>query len=201
MSNKQGLLCIDWDGTLVDTTPGIVHAVSQTLGFLNLPNPGEENIKRLIGESEEVISAYYFKDNIELAKEFWPHFRSLYIQLPHPTLMKGARTFLENHQDFYIAIVTNKRRKMLDNEINKYNIDQYIDYTYTADSYIAKPDPAMILQAMLDCEASKHNTWMLGDSEADEEAAQRAAVNFVAIHAQHWHPHSSTLENLIIKRK
>lgn len=201
MAHKNGLICLDWDGTIVNSAPGIVSRVVFALNELSHPVPSETIIRSMIGEGRDVIAKYHFGGDMEKAQKFWYIFQKAYLELDTPEMMPGAFDFLKNHQDFHIAITTNKKTDFLKKEINHHNVDQYIDYTYTVDDYPAKPDPNMILAALSDSHCEAQQSYLIGDSQADKDAADRSGVEFIGVFCSSWHSSSLEFNDIIIKKE
>lgn len=195
MNDRRGLVCFDWDGTLVNSHAKIATCAQRAFEHLGRHIPIEE-IEPLIGQSESFITQQLFRDAPEEASIFWHDFRTQYQQGSPTALIPFAREILTQlYPDFVIAIVTNKGKTFLEKEIEFNKINQLIDYTYTADLWCAKPDPQMILAAMEESQHPADRTLMIGDSEADQRAAEAAGITFIPLHAP-WHPDGITLTEL-----
>ena len=57
MNKKQDIrgVAFDLDGTLVDSAPGLTHAVDMALYALELPQAGEERVITWIGNGADVL--------------------------------------------------------------------------------------------------------------------------------------------------
>lgn len=198
MMNKKGLICIDWDGTILRSDDMITDCLQRTLQNLNLPVPNNSTLSTLVGASEATIMDTCLHDNCQHRDTFWPLFRTLYNQ-NLLELALGAEDFLIRHQHFNIAIVSNKNSISLNEEIQHFNIMQLIDKVYTADCYVAKPNPEMITQAMAHYDTPSGLTWMIGDSMADAEAASLAQVEYIPVNASHWREGSLSFEDINLR--
>lgn len=196
---KKGLICVDWDGTLLESSNTITQCIKKTLVQLGLPIPSNQVLCKLTGESEERIMRICLKNDMQHSALFWPIFRSIYSS-SELTLEKGAIEFLERHKSFNIAIVSNKNLQCLLSEIQHFNILPMIDRIYAANCYEPKPEPTMILEAMHDTSTLAEHTWMLGDSIADAEAATLAHVSYIPVNAMSWREDFFVLDEINIRQ-
>ena len=184
-NNKLGLICIDWDGTLLSSDDVISNCIQKTLIHMKLPMPSQNDLTKIVGESEENIIQACLQNNMHLSDSFWPIFRSIYSEKTLE-LASGAAEFLLRHQHFNIAIVSNKNSEILTTELQHFNLMPWIDLVYAANCYVPKPSPHMIQQAMTDTGSLVEHTWMIGDSKADAHAAEQANVTYIPVNAGHW---------------
>ncbi|MCB5280024.1 MAG: HAD-IA family hydrolase, partial [Candidatus Cloacimonetes bacterium] len=105
-------MIFDLDGTLIDSSEGIVHAVSEALRNLGYPMLDEGVIKSLIGPpiGKEIVKELDYGDK-EL-KEFNAEFRHLYKTkyLMEAEIYPGIEGLLSRLSDQkFMAVATNKR--------------------------------------------------------------------------------------------
>lgn len=198
MNDKNGLICIDWDGTLLRSDNIITKCIIKTLETMNLPIPSQKVLQRLSGESEERILQICLQNHTQHIADFWPTFRSIYAENTLE-LTQGALEFLKRHQDFSIAVVSNKNDTTIIAEIEHFGLSELVDCVYAANLYVPKPDPLMINLAMKDMQCSQKNTWMIGDSIADFQAAKNAKVTYIPVHAGHWCDDYHRLDDITLK--
>lgn len=197
-NKKKGLMCIDWDGTLLDSDQAIHAGIQQALHAMHRPLLTDQSLIALIGASEELIVRTCLNQDLEERERFWTLFNHFYHR--HPlTLKHGVVDFLDRHQHFDLVIVSNKRFSILHEEIKHFKLDPHFRHIYAADGYAPKPEPLMLLAAMRDHHYTREHTWMVGDSHADKHAAQAAGVAFVAVHAPHWASLAQDIHTLHIK--
>ena len=110
--------------------------------------------------------------------------------------MPGAESFIQRHTEYTIAIVTNTRLHIIQRELRELGYLDTFKYIYTADKYIPKPDPCMLLSALQDTHISVEHSIMIGDTRYDKEAADAASMRFIPVNAFHWNTDSVSLDDI-----
>ena len=195
---QKKLICIDWDGTLLDSASHFVNAAQSALHHLERHDTDAEDIKALLGYGKEAIIQHYFPDDIISQKKFWDACTTFYATQSTTQLLDGAMDFIQRHQHHIIAIVTNKPADMLHKEIRILELEHLIHSTFSGDQFTFKPDPHMILAAMTHHNIAPEHSVMIGDSPCDQQAAHSAGIPFIAVHSAHWHPHSNNIQGLCL---
>lgn len=174
--SKIGLLCIDWDGTLADSQNIAKRSFKKALESIEVIID-DSHIDFLLKQPNALMP--YLKDQ-RTQEKFYQVFEKENNSYK-TQLMPGAYNFLTEHDDFYKCIVTNGNKKFITDELKNHNIEHLIDYTYTADAFLPKPHPDMILRALYDTQIAQSKSWMIGDSESDRIAAFRANISFILV--------------------
>jgi len=195
---QKKLICIDWDGTLLDSASHFVNAAQSALRHLGRHDTDAEDIRALLGYGQEAILQHYFPDDIISQKKFWDACTTFYATQSTTQLLDGAMDFIQHHQHHIIAIVTNKPADMLHKEIRVLALEHLIHSTFSGDQFTFKPDPHMILAAMQHHNIAPEHSVMIGDSPCDQQAAHSAGIPFIAVHSAHWHPQSNHIQGLCI---
>ena len=181
MKDKM-LVCLDWDGTLVDSFGRISSAVQCAADSVGLKSRSIDQIQRLIGWSHEQIWSTLYPEeqhNSKLAERFWMEF-SVHYNVKKSELFPSTRLALQRMSQFaHLVIVTNKPRVFLDQELSDFRVEDYFSASYSSSEYANKPDPEMINQAMSDY--GSEYVCMIGDAPADKMAAHNASVPFYKI--------------------
>lgn len=180
--NNNALICLDWDGTLVDSFGRISGAVQCAADDVGLKSHAADEIQKLIGWSHEQIWSTLYpeeKSNLKLAEEFWQRF-TVHYNKKKSSLFPSTRLALQQMSKYAnLVIVTNKPRVFLNQELIDFNLSNYFNATYSSTEFQNKPDPEMINQAISECDSAY--VCMIGDAPADQMAAQNAAVPFYKI--------------------
>ena len=195
---QKKLICIDWDGTLLDSASHFVNAAQSALHHLGRHDTSAKDIRALLGYGQEAILQHYFPDDIVSQKKFWDACIASYAQQKTIQLLDGAMDFIKRHQHHIIAIVTNKPADMLHKEIRILALEHLIHSTFSGDQFTFKPDPHMILAAMKHHNIAPEHSVMIGDSPCDQQAAHSAGIPFIAVHSAHWHPESIDIYRLFV---
>lgn len=174
----------DFDGTIIDTNELIITTLLHVLEGKTVPPITREHILPHMGqplvdqlkffsgqtEVEELVRAYREYNLLvhdEMIREF-PHVSEV-LQLMHKRGIK-------------LGIVTNKMRITTDRGLRYFGLDDLMDAVITmAEVTVGKPDPQGILLAVEQLGADPQKTLMVGDSQYDLLAAQRAGVQSAGV--------------------
>jgi len=190
MTKRYDLIVFDWDGTVMDSTAAIVGSIKAACRGLDLPVPGDEAARQVIGLNLEQALRRAVPDISEaklpdLVKLYRRHF---IVQSEAIPLYEGAReTIVELHKTGYLlAVATGMSRAGLERALNNSGLKNYFCATRTADVTFSKPNPAMLLELMKELDIDAGRTLMVGDTTHDLLMAQNAKVAAVAVlHGAH----------------
>lgn len=172
-------ILFDFDGTLVDTNELIIATFLHVLeGQTAEPLTREHIVPHMglpLGEQLQLFSGredvgdlvlayreYNLKMHDELIRKF-PYVDEVLEQLRENGIRMG--------------MVTNKMRLTTDKGLRLFGYDAYMDEVITAeDVELGKPDPAGVRIAVSLMKADPRKTLMVGDSQYDLLAGQRAGV-------------------------
>ncbi len=174
----------DWDNTLVDTWPmiyGGMHAVFKKRGLT--PWTLQEVKDRCHASGREAFPKL-FPDDWQTALEDYYH----YVRSQHLTelvLLPYAQQVLDflSERSIPLAIVSNKTKKLLVDEINHLGFSNFFGVIIGAgDAALDKPDAAPLFMAMEQLAQSPSlSVCMIGDTPVDWAAARKAGVLAVGI--------------------
>jgi len=179
-------LLFDWDLTLVDNWDAIHASWNAALGYADLPiidrATSKEYGKLALKESFPKI----FGDQADAASRiFYQHFEQCHLEYLTP--MPGAEEFLRHlPESLPRAIISNKQHGLLQKEVRALRWEQYFHHIQGAvPDMPGKPAGAPILKvlARLDCQPSA-DCWLIGDSDADSEAALNAGISALGFSEQ-----------------
>jgi len=177
-------ILFDFDGTLIDTNELIIttflhvlegntaEPVTRELIVPNMGKPLREQLQLFSGREDvaDLVLAYReynLRMHDELIQKF-PYVDGVLVQLHE----KGIR----------MGIVTNKMRLTTDKGLKFFGYDKYMDEVVTAeDVEQGKPDPAGVKLAVAHMQADPAKTLMVGDSQYDIQAGQRAGVKTAGV--------------------
>ncbi|AUH51721.1 HAD family hydrolase [Chromobacterium sp. ATCC 53434] len=184
------LVVFDWDGTLMDSTGHIVHAIQQACRELALPVPSREAASHVIGlRLAEAMQQFCPPDRAAQMPELVDAFRRHYqTNLDRVTLFDAARETLQaiRDTDAFVAIATGSSRAGLDRALAASDIAALFDATRTVDECHSKPHPDMLLQLAGHFGVTLDRTVMIGDTSHDLLMANNAGGHGVGIsHGAH----------------
>ncbi|WP_316369373.1 HAD-IA family hydrolase [Candidatus Thiodiazotropha sp. CDECU1] len=178
---KFELLIFDWDGTLMDSEAHIIECVEAAVRDLNLPLPGQDAIRDIIGLGlQEAVNTLFPSGreglHLEVAARYRAHF---FKRKETPSeLFEGTREVLDEllQQGYLLAVATGKGRKGLDYALESTGLGEFFHLTRCADETFSKPHPEMLHQILEQTGVEPRQALMIGDTEYDLEMAVNAGV-------------------------
>ena len=179
------LFVFDWDGTLMDSIPTILHCTWTTFDELRLPRPDEAAIRRSIGLGiREGVESYHPGLDDESFARILRTYRRHWLDSQHMSrLFDGVDGVLDElHQRGHLlAVATGKSREGLDRELAKTELGPRFQATRTVTESPSKPSPAMLHEILDELRVDAADAVMVGDSTHDLEMARSAGVDAVAV--------------------
>jgi phosphoglycolate phosphatase len=179
-------IAFDLDGTLIDSSPGIVNAYRVLCEEIGIPLLNESQIRRLIGPSIDVILRREFKLNDEEAEAAKQIFRQSYInnglfQYYEYRGISEAIRKLKN-DGFNLCVVTNKDHQMASRLISEIPWGQHFGSVY-GENYLGKcQNKAQIFEFLFRNKAiSPGGTIMVTDRGDDIDIARNFGVRSIGV--------------------
>ncbi|WP_169764531.1 HAD family hydrolase [Campylobacter mucosalis] len=181
------IILFDLDGTLIDSTPAIVHSFNTAFTLLDKDTPDINKLKSLIGHTLEdmFVMLGVRKDEVN---NYVDAYRQAYhkVYLEQTTLIESAKEALKEAYSFAdLGVVTTKGSLFLPNLLKHLGVFDYFkvligknDVTYP------KPNPEPInlaLSRLNSSEKQRENTFMIGDTPLDIQAANSANVTALSV--------------------
>lgn len=183
---KYEIAVFDVDGTLLDTTEGVLAAVRYTIKENNLPELTEQQLKTFIGPPiQDSFEKYYHFDNKKL-QNLADCFRNRYKDID---LLK-ARPYDGIYETFEklkavgikLAIATYKRQDYARRLLDHFGFNQYTSTIYGADNFNRLKKKDIIIKCMNDLDVFDYSkAVMIGDSDNDAIGAQAIGMNFLGV--------------------
>jgi len=171
----------DFDGTLFDTYPALIHAFSRALDDYGVQIPQEiisRHVHRSLTQYRDELARQYGLDPEEMQQRFIGYYNSYPLddQKPFP----GVRQVCE-----YIysrggtnVIVTHRNAASTRRLLKAYEMGSYFaDLITTEGRYPLKPDPAMFEEVIRRCALKLRETLAVGDRDLDIQAGYAAGVH------------------------
>ena len=187
-------IIFDLDGTLVHSVPDMHNAINKTLTQYNLENISEQKLQTFVGEgmlslSKKVVD--YCGGNEGLYETVFNSYRKNYSEQPYKysTLMPGVMNALNYFYDQKIpmGICTNKRQFVTEKLVEQMSLDKFFEVIIGAqDNIPMKPKPDMILLTINQFN-SNDETFMVGDTSNDIDAAKSANIQSIAVNGGYTH--------------
>ena len=173
----------DLDGTLIDSSEGVVESVNYSLRQMGEPEQPAENIKPFIGFP---LSSMYPHFTDKPMEQLYKHFQvkaaetvvSSTILLP-----EVEETLSDLHKTGYrLAIASTKIRRHIEGVIKKFNWGEYFE-VYAGGNEVTnvKPDPEIMRLVLQRLNISADMAVMVGDTVNDVVAAKGVPMSVIAV--------------------
>jgi 2-phosphoglycolate phosphatase len=176
-------LIFDLDGTLIDSSDGVVDAVNYALTRTGQPMQEARRIKSYIGYPlEQAFADFTSLPYPELYRHFQERAVDSVVASAKP--LDGADEALRelHRRGYQLAIATTKIRAHVEAIVSKFQWQSLIGVAIGGNDVPAvKPDPAMFRLAIEKLGARPEETLAIGDTENDVRAAQAVPVRVVAV--------------------
>jgi pyrophosphatase PpaX len=176
-------LIFDLDGTLIDSSEGVVEAVNYALSRMGQPAQDPQRIKAYIGYPlKDAFADFTRVPYVELYRYFQERALESVVSAAHP-LTGVDKTLRELHNRGYrMAIATTKIKVHVDAIMSKFDWQPLFSATVGGNEVAAvKPDPAMFHLAIERLRTRPGEAVVIGDTENDVLAAQRVPMKVVAV--------------------
>ena len=179
------LIIIGYDGTIADTSPGILYCMNTTANAMGYTPVHHDALYGVIGVSLEqgFMSLYGMKeDEIEYAMNNYSKLYSIKGEemfLIYDGIEESLRRLKES--GCKLAIVTQKNAKFINNMLGVYKtIGEQFDIVCATDVDIDMEKSDMLLKVCEELGISVEDSIFIGDSYVDALAAQEVGMGFAA---------------------
>ncbi|MCD8026465.1 MAG: HAD hydrolase-like protein [Clostridiales bacterium] len=178
------LVIFGFDGTLADTSPGILYCFNTTAAAMGYEPVDHDALYGVIGIPLEQGLKKLFDmtdDEIEYAAN---NYSKLYSQKGKEmfTLYDGLEDSLHRLKEngFKIAVATQKHIMFTTDMLNIYGITELFDAVCATDVGTNLTKEALLLQACEKLDVSVEDSIFIGDSEVDATGAENVGMDFAA---------------------
>lgn len=173
-------IIFDFDGTLCDSSEGIIESVEYALGKLGVPLPPRKKLEGFIGPATYVSFQDITGLSPETAEKAVAYFREIYVpqNIYHCKLYGGMKELLSELKaaGAILAVASSKPQMPLDIVTEHLGIRGYFDKVIGADPLVKNSDKeALVCRAVVG-----KNPVMVGDAVFDVRAAKAAGIASVA---------------------
>lgn len=183
---KYDVAVFDVDGTLLDTTEGIVEAVKYTIRQFGLSELSETELLTFIGPPvQDSFVRFYGLDSVKV-QELTTCFRNRYkdYELFKAKPYEGIHDVLDTlkRQRVRIAVATYKRQDYAEEILKHFKFDRYIDVYGGADHHNKLKKVDIIVKCMKELGVTDYsNVVMIGDSSHDAIGASNIDMDFIGV--------------------
>jgi HAD superfamily hydrolase (TIGR01509 family) len=176
-------IIFDLDGTLIDSSDGVVEAVNYSLEAMGESKLPPEKIKPYIGYP---LSEMYPDFTEKPFKELYKHFqvKAAETVVASSVLLPDVKEMLEKlaKTDYNLSIATTKIKEHLKGVIEKFGWhDLFTVYAGGNEVEHVKPAPDIFEFVMEKIKAKPKETIVVGDTENDIIAAQAIPIKVIAV--------------------
>jgi phosphoglycolate phosphatase len=180
----KGVL-FDLDGTLLDTSAGILSSVRYTLERLDIQQLPKKTLLKFVGPPIQCSLMQYVGLNEQQAQEGANIFRSYYkdYALYEASLYPGIHQLLTKLKDngVKIGVATYKREDYAIDLLKHFGIADFCDVMHGADNENKLTKADIVSNCISELNESKSNVVLIGDTAHDAMGAYDAGVGFIAV--------------------
>lgn len=186
MKNTRKLIIFDLDGTLLDTSDGILHCYHKTASMLNLRKNSVENDSIVIGGplSDGFRTLYDIPDEETLAKAI-DTYRKLYANegITKFSAYNGINTALsELKSDGYqLGVATLKLEEYAKSMLKNAGLAKYFDIIHGWNGTEKCTKAYTVTKVLFEQKCLAKNAVLVGDSVYDKNGAEIAGVDFLGV--------------------
>lgn len=182
---KYKLVIFDFDGTIADTSSGILDSHRYALQAMGRDVPSESELRKVIGGNllRTYIDVFDFEE--EKAREAVKIYRERYAKegIHMATLYPGVSNLLQNLKEagLKIGVATLKAEKFAEVMLVEFGISELFDSVCGMDENDGLSKAGLIKKCCSQCGISEDNAILIGDSNNDFIGAQTAGVGFLGV--------------------
>ena len=179
------LLIFDMDGTIADTSSGIYASYRHVAKELGIPEPTTDKLSYVIGGSlpNNLQMVYGLNsDQVEEAVKIYRDYYSskgIMMSFLYDDFEYTARELKK--RGYALSVATMKAEVFANELIHQWHLDDVFSNIYGVNANDSIEKSEMIRKCMINTGLSAGETYMIGDSPQDRQAAIDAGVNFIAV--------------------
>ncbi len=186
MDMKYKTVLFDFDGTLMDTSAGILQCAEKTLRDMNVEIPEKEVFRKFIGPPLKLSFMDVCKMSDEDAEKAVMLYREKYAEagMLIAKIYQGIPELLEklNKEGIKCAVASVKMEKIVRKTMLSFELTDYFDAICGAseDTNI-KSKEEIVKEALRRTNSAPEESILVGDSDYDAKGAQLVNVDFCAV--------------------
>lgn len=185
MKNSFVNILFDLDGTLLDTTEGIIESVCHTLRVLNLPIPTSSGLLAFVGPPLQMSFMEKYGFDQHEAQNAADIFRDYYKTqaMLKAKLYPGIIQLMEDLKNTgkHLAVATYKREDYAQKILSHFGIDKYCESIRGADNFNQLKKSDIIKLCVEELGGDKKQSVLVGDTKHDALGAQEAGIDFLGV--------------------
>ena len=182
---KYKLIIFDFDGTIADTSLGIIDSHKYALVAMGKSIPQDEMLRKVIGGNllKTYIETFGFQEDD--ARKAVGIYRKRYAEngIHKATVYSGFEELLKELKScgYKIGVATLKAEKFAKVMLKELNIDRYFDIVSGMDENDTLDKAGLLLRCCECCNIDVDDAVLIGDSINDLNGANQAGVNFIGV--------------------
>lgn len=181
------LAIFDFDGTLVDSAPGIIEIMKKVGVEYNLNNHIIEHWSTLIGvpldqQARIILPGEHPAIHAQMVDRYRVLYNLQNIELcpPFPGLLPMLKELRE--KGVISTIASSKRKEIIQPVLDHHNLNHYFDMVLGAGEVTQhKPSPEAVLHTLKKHGMQTHEAVVVGDSKFDLDMARNAGVDSIGV--------------------
>lgn len=180
---KYNLVIFDLDGTLADTSMGIITSYKHTLVQMGRPEPTIEELRSCIGGSllKMFVEKFHFSE--EDAKKCVSIYRQKYAEqgIYEVELYKGMKQTLQalKQKGYKLAVATLKAEKLAKPLLKDLGVAEYFDLIHGVDDQDKLTKTDLINMCIEELAETTDTSVLVGDSINDLKGAELSNIDFI----------------------
>ena len=179
------LVIFDFDGTIADTSPGILDSHRFALSAMGRDVLPDDELRKFIGGNllTTYINSLDFSENdarkaVRIYRERYAH-EGVHMAILYPGFKDAIQQL--KHNGYMIGIATLKAESFAKQMVHELGIAEYIDVVcgMNAQDNLTKAD--LVKQCCCLCNGALEETVLVGDSNNDWIGATQAGVKFIGV--------------------
>jgi phosphoglycolate phosphatase len=183
--SRPRLIVFDWDGTLVDSTAAIVHALRSAAIDVGVAPPSREQAAHVIGLGlQDAVRRAVPQLPHERLPDYLARYRYHFLKADaFIGAFEGIPQLLDElgQAGAWLAVATGKSRAGLDRALDRMGWGMRFVSTRCADEGIPKPDPWMLVDLCRELGVEPSETLMIGDTTHDLSMARDAGSRAIGV--------------------
>lgn len=182
---RYKLVIFDFDGTIADTSEGIIDAYEYSLNVLGMEIPSKEALKGFIGGNLLGIYENIFGLDAHKAREALQIYRERYSKVGiykahlYPGIIRLMDALQRN--GVRMAVATLKAEKFARIMLEEMGISGYFDCVFGMDEDDTRDKMTLLKMCCEYCRCESSECILVGDSESDYKGAKNYNMDFLGV--------------------
>ncbi len=180
------LVIFDFDGTIVDSSPGIYNTANYTVKQLGKDEETDvDKLNRFIGPPLKDCFKLTYNLEDELVDKACDIYRDRYFEIGQyeVKVFDNIEKVLKKLKDrgYILAIATMKYKEIVLSMLEHLNLAKYFEYIDGTNIEGTKYKAQILNEILVHFNAEKNEAVLIGDTYHDETAAKEAEIDFLAV--------------------